>query len=91
MSKGGGQTTSTEERTESSSQQVQLGEELRNMSVGGLMDAYNLYNQGTEGIYQGTRLADQDALVGQGEQALLELYGAEGGISNLLGMGQELT
>jgi hypothetical protein len=88
MSKGGGQTTSTEERTESSSQQVQLGEELRGMSVGGLMDAYNLYNQGTTGIYQGTRLAEEDPLVAQGEQALLDLYGREGGISNLLGMGQ---
>lgn len=88
MSKGGGQTTSTEDRTESSSQQVQLGEELRGMSVGGLMDAYNLYNQGTEGIYQGTRLADQDALVGQGEQALLDLYGEGGAMSGLLGMGQ---
>jgi hypothetical protein len=86
MSKGGGKTTTEEQTT--SSQQVQLGEELRDMSVGGLIDAYNLYNQGTEGIYQGTRLADQDALVGQGEQALLDLYGEGGGITNLLGMGQ---
>lgn len=87
MSKGGGQTTTEEDTT--SSQQVQLGEELRGMSIGGLMDAYNLYNQGTEGIYQGTRLADQDAMVGQGEQALLDLYGEGGAMSGLLGMGQE--
>jgi len=86
MSKGGGQTTTEEQTT--SSQQVQLGEELRNMSVGGLIDAYNLYNQGTEGIYQGTRLAEEDPLVAQGEQALLDLYGEGGGITNLLSMGQ---
>lgn len=86
MSKGGGQTT-TEENT-TSSQQVQLGDEIRGMSIGGLMDAYNLYNQGTEGIYQGTRLADQDAMVGQGEQALLDLYGEGGAMSGLIGMGQ---
>ena len=86
MSKGGGKTTTEEQTT--SSQQVQLGEELRGMSVGGLIDAYNLYNQGTEGIYQGTRLAEQDPLVAQGEQALLDLYGEGGAISGLLGMGQ---
>ena len=88
MSKGGGQTTTETEESTTSSQQVQLGEELRGMSVGGLMDAYNLYNQGTEGIYQGTRLADQDAMVGQGEQALLDLYGEGGAMSGLIGMGQ---
>jgi hypothetical protein len=86
MSKGGGQTT-TEENT-TSSQQVQIGEELRGMSIGGLMDAYNLYNQGTEGIYQGTRLADQDAMVGQGEQAILDLYGEGGAMTGLTSAGQ---
>jgi hypothetical protein len=87
MSKGGGQTT-TEENT-TSSQQVQLGDELRGLSVSGLMDAYNLYNQGTEGIYQGTRLADQDAMVGQGEQAILDLYGEGGAMAGLTSAGQE--
>ena len=88
MSKGGGQTTTETEESTTSSQQVQLGEELRGMSVGGLMDAYNLYNQGTEGIYQGTRLADQDAMVGQGEQAILDLYGQDGAMTGLTSAGQ---
>jgi len=88
MSKGGGQTTTETEESTTSNQQVQLGEELRGMSIGGLMDAYNLYNQGTEGIYQGTRLAGQDAMVGQGEQALLDLYGEGGAMSGLTGIGQ---
>lgn len=87
MSKGGGQTT-TEENT-TSSQQVQIGDELRGLSVSGLMDAYNLYNQGTEGIYQGTRIADQDALIGQGEQSILDLYGEGGAMSGLTSAGQE--
>ena len=86
---GGGTTTTTDqEQEQSSSQQVQLGEDLRRESIEALTGASNLYNQGTEGIYQGTRLTDQNAMIGQGEQALLNLYGAGGGVSDLLGMGQ---
>jgi hypothetical protein len=87
---GGGSTTTTEsEQKQTSSQEVTLNENLRNQALGALYGASNLYNQGTEGIYQGARLADQDAMVGQGEQALLDLYGTGGGVSDLLGMGQE--
>jgi hypothetical protein len=85
---GGSTTTSDQEQEQSSSQQVQLNEDLRRESLEALTGASNIYNQGTEGIYQGSRLADQDVMVGQGEQALLDLYGAGGGVSDLLGMGQ---
>jgi hypothetical protein len=86
MSKGGGTTTETQEidqRTLNS-----LTDELRGYAVTGLDEAANLYNQGTEGIYQGTRLAGQDALVGQGEESLLGLYGEGGAMSGLTGIGQ---
>ena len=51
-------------------------------------DYWILINQGTEGIYQGTRLAGQDDLVGQGEESLLGLYGEGGSMSGLTGIGQ---
>jgi hypothetical protein len=85
---GGSTTTSDQEQEQSSSQQVQLNEDLRRESLEALTGASNIYNQGTEGIYQGTRLADQNAMIGQGEQSILDLYSAGGGVSDLLGMGQ---
>jgi hypothetical protein len=86
MSKGGGTTTETQEIEQSTLNS--LTDELRGYAVTGLDDASILYNQGTDGIYQGTRLGDQDAMVGQGEEALLDLYGKDGAMTGLLGMSQ---
>jgi len=76
---GGGSKTTTE-----SEQETRLSEELRASSVTGLEGAENLYNAGTEGIYQGTRLADEDPLISQAQQGLLDLYSPTGGLTNLV-------
>ena len=76
---GGGSTTTTE-----SEQDTRLSEELRASSVTGLEGAENLYNLGTEGIYQGTRLADEDPLISQAQQGLLDLYSPTGGLTDLV-------
>jgi hypothetical protein len=83
---GGGTTKETQEIDQRNVNS--LSDELRGYSVSALDDAANLYNQGTEGIYQGTRLAGQDDLVGQGEESLLGLYGEGGSMSGLTGIGQ---
>jgi len=77
---GGGETT-----TESESR---ISDELRASSIVGLEGAENLYNQGTEGIYQGTRLADEDPLVRQAQESLLSQYGQGGNLSNLVDSSQ---
>tara|TARA_B110000967_G_scaffold93679_1_gene96297 strand:- start:7551 stop:8411 length:861 start_codon:yes stop_codon:yes gene_type:complete len=76
---GGGSTTTTE-----SEQENRLSEELRGSSVNALSGAENLYNQGTQGIYQGTQLADEDLLIGQAQQGLLDLYSPTGGLTDLV-------
>lgn len=76
---GGGSTTTTE-----SEQETRLSEELRDSSVLGLEGAENLYNAGTEGIYQGTQLADEDPLISQAQQGLLDLYSPTGGLTDLV-------
>lgn len=76
---GGGSTTTTE-----SEQETRLSEELRDSSLTGLEGAENLYNAGTEGIYQGTRLADEDPLISQAQQGLLDLYSPTGGLTDLV-------
>lgn len=86
MSKGGGETRETQSTDQRTSNY--LSDEIRDMSLGALIGGSNLYNQGTEGIYQGARLAGQDELVGMGEQTLLDLYGRDGAVSGLVGSGQ---
>lgn len=82
MSGGGGSTTTTTDT------ETRLSGELRGASVGALSGAENLYNQGTEGIYQGTQLAEQDPLVRQAQEQLLQQYGEGGALSNLVNQGQ---
>lgn len=77
---GGGETTTTTE----TEQENRLSEELRGSSVNALSGAENLYNQGTQGIYQGTQLADENALIGQAQQGLLDLYSPTGGLTDLV-------
>ena len=77
---GGGETsTETESR---------LSDELRSSSLAGLEGADNLYNQGTEGIYQGSRLAEEDPLLRQAQENLLAQYGEGGSLSNLVNTAQ---
>lgn len=76
---GGGSTTTTE-----TEQDTRLSEELRASSVTGLEGAENLYNAGTEGIYQGTQLADENPLISQAQEGLLDLYSPTGGLTNLV-------
>lgn len=77
---GGGETsTETESR---------LSDELRSSSLAGLEGAENLYNQGTEGIYQGSRLAEEDPLLRQAQENLLAQYGEGGNLSNLVNTAQ---
>ena len=79
---GGGSTTTTETENE-----TRLSEELRGSSVNALTSAENLYNQGTSGIYQGSQLADENALIGQAQQGLMNQYGADGALSGLVNTG----
>ena len=81
MSKGGGKTTETTDTS------TRLSDELRGASTGALADAENLYNLGTEGIYQGSRLADEDPLIGMSQDERLALFEEGGSLSNLLGSG----
>tara|TARA_R100000951_G_scaffold80693_3_gene68505 strand:- start:8021 stop:8851 length:831 start_codon:yes stop_codon:yes gene_type:complete len=77
---GGGETTT---ETES-----RISDELRASSLVGLEGAENLYNQGTEGIYQGTRLAEEDPLLRQAQESLLAQYGQGGSLSDLISSSQ---
>lgn len=79
MSKGG-----SSETTDST---TRLSDELRDSSVGALGDAENLYNRGTEGIYQGSRLAEEDALIGQSQAERLAQFGEGGRLSGLIDSG----
>ena len=76
---GGDTTTETESR---------LSDELREGSLLGLGGATNLFNQGTEGIYQGTRLAEEDPLLRQAQESLLAQYGQGGSLSDLISSSQ---
>lgn len=71
-------------QTVESEQQSRLSEELREGAVLGLEGATNLYNQGVEGIYQGTQLADEDPLIAQAQQGLLDMYSPTGGLTDLV-------
>ena len=79
MSKGG-----SSETTEST---TRLSDELRGSSVGALQDAENLYNLGTEGIYKGSRLAEEDALIGQSQAERLAQFREGGRLSGLIDSG----
>lgn len=79
MSKGG--STETTEST------TRLSDELRDSSVGALGDAENLYNLGTEGIYKGSRLAEEDPLIGQSQAERLAQFGKDGRLSGLIDSG----
>ena len=74
MSKGGGETTT---ETQINAQMRQGGQELQGA-------ASDFFNQGTSGIYQGTRLAEYNPLIEQGEQQGLD-YWSQGGA------GQQMT
>jgi hypothetical protein len=76
---GGGSTTTVE-----SEQKSRLSDELREGAVLGLEGATNLYNQGVEGIYQGTQLADEDPLISEAQQGLLDMYSPTGGLTDLV-------
>lgn len=80
---GGGSTTTTE-----TEQDTRLSEELRASSLTGLEGAENLYNAGTEGIYQGTQLADENPLIAASQQMLLNQY-SDGPLAGLINTGQQ--
>jgi hypothetical protein len=80
---GGGSTTTTE-----TEQDTRLSEELRASSLTGLEGAENLYNLGTEGIYQGTQLAAENPLIAAGQQMLLNQY-SDGPLAGLINTGQQ--
>jgi len=79
MSKGG-----SSETTDST---TRLSDELRGSSVGALRDAENLYNLGTEGIYTGSRLTDEDPLLRQAQEGRLAQFGEDGRLSGLIDSG----
>lgn len=82
MSGGGSTTTTTTE------QDVRLSDEIRDASLLGLEGAENLYNLGTEGIYQGTQLAEENPLVAAGQDMLLNQY-SDGPLADLVNTGQQ--
>ena len=67
MSKGG-----SSETTDST---TRLSGALRGSSLSALQDAENLYNLGTEGIYKGSRLAEEDPLIAQSQEERLAQFG----------------
>ena len=79
MSKGG-----SSETTES---ETRLSDELRGSAVGALEDAENLYNLGTEGIYKGSRLAEESPLVAQSQAERLAQFRDGGRLSGLIDSG----
>ena len=79
MSKGG-----SSETTES---ETRLSDELRGSAVGALEDAENLYNLGTEGIYKGSRLAEENPLVAQSQAERLAQFRDGGRLSGLIDSG----
>ena len=68
MSSGGGDQTT---EVKINPNMAAGGNELQNASS-------NLFNQGTSGIYQGSRLAEYNPLIGQGEQQMLDYWGSDG-------------
>jgi hypothetical protein len=79
MSKGGS--------TETTESATRLTDELRGGAVGALRDAENLYNLGTEGIYTGSRLAEEDPLIAQAQAERLAQFGEGGALSGLIDSG----
>jgi hypothetical protein len=79
MSKGGS--------TETTESATRLSDELRGGAVGALRDAENLYNLGTKGIYQGTRLADEDPLIRQSQEERLAQFADGGSLGGLIDSG----
>jgi hypothetical protein len=79
MSKGGS--------TETTESVTRLSDELRGGAVGALQDAENLYNLGTEGIYTGSRLAEEDPLIAQAQAERLAQFGEGGALSGLIDSG----
>ena len=62
--------------------QVRLSPELRGSAVSAQEGAQALFNQGTSGIFQGSRLAEQDALIRQAQEQQLALAGQGGDLAN---------
>lgn len=63
---------------------VRLSPELRGSSVRANQAARDLFEQGTGGIYQGSRLSAEDPLIEQARQQQLGLVGQGGDISNMV-------
>ena len=72
----GGKKESTQET------KVRLSPELRGSAVSAQQGAQNLFNQGTSGIFQDSRLAEQDALIRQAQDQQLALAGQGGDLAN---------
>ena len=77
MSGGGSTTTETK-----------INENLADSGRMSNAGAQSLYSQGTSGIYQGGRLAEQDALIRQSQEEQLQLSGQGGDLRNMVGQQQ---
>ncbi len=79
---GGKQETEQESKT-------RLSKELRGSAVSAQQGAQRLFDQGTDGIYQGSRLADSDALVRQAQERQLGLIGDGGDLTRQIAQQQQ--
>jgi hypothetical protein len=77
---GGGSTKTTNE--------TKINEDLADSGRIANTGAQNLYSKGTSGIYQGGRLAEQDALIRQSQEEQLQFSGQGGGLRNMVGQQQ---
>ena len=78
---GGGETKTTDE--------VRINEDLARSGRIANTGAQNLFSQGTSGIYQGGRLADQDANIRQAQEEQLMLSGQGGDLRRMVGQQQD--
>lgn len=78
---GGGETKTTDE--------VRINEDLARSGRTANRGAQNLFSQGTSGIYQGGRLADQDANIRQAQEEQLMLSGQGGDLRRMVGQQQD--
>ena len=78
---GGGETKTTDE--------VRINKDLANSGRTANIAAQNLFNQGTSGIYQSSRLADQDENIRQSQEEQLSLSGQGGDLRRIVGQQQD--
>jgi hypothetical protein len=64
--------------------EVRLSPELRGSALSARSGAQNLYNQGTEGIYQGTGIVDENELIRQAQQEQLGMLDPDSNFYNML-------